>query len=89
MFDLLMVGLQSVTNPYTLSFILLGTAAGILVGCIPGFGSTMAMVLCLPFTFGMSSINGMAMMLGVMAGGCPAAWFRRFFLAFPARRERW
>ena len=36
----------------------LGVAAGLITGAIPGFTITMAVVLTLPFTFGMSPVEG-------------------------------
>ena len=48
----------------TLALMALGTAAGLIAGAIPGFTITMAIVLTLPFTFGMTPIHGLATMLG-------------------------
>ncbi len=53
----------------TLALMVLGVAAGLITGAIPGFTITMAVVLTLPFTFGMSPIQGLATMLGVFVGG--------------------
>jgi putative tricarboxylic transport membrane protein len=53
----------------TLALMVLGVAAGLIAGAIPGFTITMAVVLTLPFTFGMSPIQGLATMLGVFVGG--------------------
>ena len=83
MIELFLSGFAEVWNIYTMLFILLGAAAGILVGCIPGFGSTMALVLCLPFTFGMSPMNGQAMMLGVMVGGMSGGLISAVLLGIP------
>jgi putative tricarboxylic transport membrane protein len=53
----------------TMALMVLGVAAGLIAGAIPGFTITMAIVLTLPFTFGMSPIQGLATMLGVYVGG--------------------
>ncbi|MCZ6847509.1 MAG: tripartite tricarboxylate transporter permease, partial [Alphaproteobacteria bacterium] len=53
----------------TMALMVLGVAAGLIAGAIPGFTITMAIVLTLPFTFGMSPIQGLATMLGVFVGG--------------------
>ncbi|MBI4183933.1 MAG: tripartite tricarboxylate transporter permease [Proteobacteria bacterium] len=53
------------------NFVLLsiGVLAGIVAGAIPGFTITMAVVLVLPFTFGLSPVEGLSTMLGVFVGG--------------------
>ena len=53
----------------TVALMILGVAAGLIAGAIPGFTITMAVVLTLPFTFGMSPIQGLATMIGVFVGG--------------------
>jgi len=53
----------------TIALMVLGVAAGLIAGAIPGFTITMAIVLTLPFTFGMPPIQGLATMLGVFVGG--------------------
>jgi len=53
----------------TLGLMLLGTVAGLLAGGIPGFTIAMAVVLTLPFTFGMEPMQGLATMIAVFVGG--------------------
>ena len=53
----------------TMSLMAIGVIAGLMAGAIPGFTITMAVVLTLPFTFGMSSIQGAAIMVCVLVGG--------------------
>ena len=53
----------------TISLMMIGTVAGLLAGGIPGFTITMAVVLTLPFTFGMEPVQGLATMIGVFVGG--------------------
>ena len=47
----------------------LGVTAGLIAGSIPGFTITMAVVLTLPFTFGLTAVEGLATMIGVFVGG--------------------
>ena len=47
----------------------LGVLSGLVAGAIPGFTITMAVVLTLPFTFGLSTVEGLATMIGVFVGG--------------------
>jgi putative tricarboxylic transport membrane protein len=53
----------------TMALMIVGVAAGLIAGAIPGFTITMAVVLTLPFTFGMEPIQGLATMIGVFVGG--------------------
>jgi putative tricarboxylic transport membrane protein len=53
----------------TILLMILGTAAGLIAGAIPGFTIAMAVILTLPFTFSMPPIQGLATMLGVFVGG--------------------
>ncbi len=53
----------------TLVLMVVGVGAGLIAGAIPGFTITMAVVLTLPFTFGLTPIEGLATMLGVFVGG--------------------
>ncbi|MEM7226739.1 MAG: tripartite tricarboxylate transporter permease [Pseudomonadota bacterium] len=59
----------AVLNFETLALMTVGVTAGLIAGSIPGFTITMAVVLTLPFTFGLSAVDGLATMIGVFVGG--------------------
>ena len=67
--DSVLAATQAVADPYTLFLMAIGVAAGLIAGAIPGFTITMAVVLTLPFTFGMDAVRGLATMIGVFVGG--------------------
>ena len=70
MIDVILQAFASIVfDPVTLGLMLVGTLAGILAGAIPGFTIAMGVILTLPFTFGMTAIQGLATMLGVFVGG--------------------
>lgn len=46
-----------------------GLAAGIIVGALPGLTGTMCIALLLPLTYGLDSMLGMMLLLGVYCGG--------------------
>lgn len=50
-------------------FMNIGLAAGIIVGALPGLTGTMCIALLLPMTYGLNSITGMILLLGVYCGG--------------------
>jgi putative tricarboxylic transport membrane protein len=83
MFDGLYIGAKLIFQWYPILLIFGGTAFGILAGCIPGFTIMMAMVIALPFTFGMSSINGLALMIGIMVGGLGGGQISGILLGIP------
>ena len=53
----------------TLALMIIGVAGGLIAGAIPGFTIAMAVVLTLPFTFGMPASQGLATMVSVLVGG--------------------
>jgi putative tricarboxylic transport membrane protein len=66
-----------------LALMALGTAAGLIAGAIPGFTITMAIVLTLPFTFGMTPIHGLSTMLGVFVGGMSGGLMSGILMGIP------
>jgi putative tricarboxylic transport membrane protein len=68
---------------YNLMLMAIGVIAGLIAGSIPGFTITMAVVLALPFTFGMSPIEGLSTMLGVYVGGLTGGMFASILIGVP------
>ncbi len=58
-----------ILNITTLGLMMIGVAGGLIAGAIPGFTIAMAVVLTLPFTFGMPATQGLATMVSVLVGG--------------------
>ncbi len=69
MIEHVITAFQDVFAFNNLLLMFLGTTAGLIAGSIPGFTITMAVVLTLPFTFGLSAVEGLATMIGVFVGG--------------------
>ncbi len=68
-FDNIAGAFEAVFQLKNLLLMTLGVSAGLIAGAIPGFTITMAVVLTLPFTFGMSAVDGISTMIGVFVGG--------------------
>jgi putative tricarboxylic transport membrane protein len=68
---------SSVFNPITLFLVILGTAWGLVAGALPGLSASMAVILILPFTYGMEAIQSIvvlvAVYVGAMCGGSISA----------------
>ncbi|MBM3571365.1 MAG: Tat pathway signal protein [Alphaproteobacteria bacterium] len=60
-----------------------GVMAGLIAGAIPGFTITMAVVLTLPFTFGMAPIEGLSTMIGVYVGALTGGLFSCALIGIP------
>ncbi|WP_370210750.1 tripartite tricarboxylate transporter permease [Roseovarius sp.] len=67
--DSLMAGLALVGNVEAFLALGIGVAIGVVGGAIPGMSATMAVALTLPFTFTMTPITGILLLLGVYKGG--------------------
>jgi len=67
--DNVLLAFGAIFEPYTLALMVLGVGAGLIAGAIPGFTIAMAIVLTLPFTFGMEPSRGLAIMVSVFVGG--------------------
>jgi putative tricarboxylic transport membrane protein len=52
-----------------LCFLIIGVAAGVIVGALPGVGPLLGVVMAIPFTFYMDPISSMALLMGIYQGG--------------------
>jgi len=66
--NLLYHGFGTVLSGYNLIALVLGSFFGIIIGAIPGLTATMGIALLIPFTFGMTPITGIVMLLGIYTG---------------------
>lgn len=66
--DLIISAAAQISTPLTLLAIVAGTIVGVIVGVLPGLGSVIGLTMVLPFTFSMSQIPAIALMLGVYCG---------------------
>jgi putative tricarboxylic transport membrane protein len=66
--NLLLRGFGTVLSGYNLLALVLGSFFGIIIGAIPGLTATMGIALLIPFTFGMTPITGIVMLLGIYTG---------------------
>ena len=66
----------------------IGVTAGPIAGSIPGFTITMAVVSHLPFTFGLSAVEGLATMIGVFVGGLSGGLMSGMLTGIPEHRPR-
>jgi putative tricarboxylic transport membrane protein len=63
----LVEALSLIFQPQQLMFLLLGVLLGLSVGVFPGLGGIAGLSLVLPFIYGMDSVSGLALMVGLVA----------------------
>jgi len=69
MFHDIWVGFLGAISIEALLSINLGVLAGIVMGALPGLGVSMSVTIILPLVFGMETVNGLLLLLGVYCGG--------------------
>ncbi|MDR1625406.1 MAG: tripartite tricarboxylate transporter permease [Spirochaetia bacterium] len=67
-FGFLFASIAPVFAPDNLFFVLMGAFGGVLIGSIPGLTSTMGIALLIPFTYGLSIVSSIGMLLGIFCG---------------------
>jgi putative tricarboxylic transport membrane protein len=67
-FEFLFTSIAPVFALENLFFVLMGAFGGVLIGSIPGLTSTMGIALLIPFTYGLSIISSIGMLLGIFCG---------------------
>ena len=68
MLEGILIGLQSVLNPQTLMFLMLGCFAGTFIGMLPGLGPMTAIALMIPIASALEPAAGIVMMAAVYYG---------------------
>ena len=68
-FQNILMGISLMFSFTPMMMLFLGVLLGIIMGCIPGISTSMAIALLLPFTFTMDPLLGMALLLGCYTGG--------------------
>lgn len=64
----LIEGFQNMITGGGVLYLILGVAAGIVIGSLPGLTGTMGMTLLLPFTYSLSPDVGISLLIGLFAG---------------------
>ncbi|QHJ70112.1 tripartite tricarboxylate transporter permease [Planococcus halotolerans] len=83
MFELLAEGFGSVFTFQIMLLVAVGVALGLVFGSIPGLTATMAVAICLPITYGMDSIAGMSLLMGLYIGGVSGGLIPAILLKLP------
>ncbi|HKL99532.1 MAG TPA: tripartite tricarboxylate transporter permease [Mobilitalea sp.] len=57
------------TDPFSLALLIFGVFFGIVFGCIPGLTATLGVALMIPFTFTMTAVQGLTLLVAIYVGG--------------------
>jgi len=85
--EIILQSFAEVFNPLTLSLIVIGTLFGIICGSLPGLSSSMAIILCLPFTYAMEPITAIVLLVTVYLGGATGGSISAILLKTPGTPE--
>ncbi|UOA14976.1 tripartite tricarboxylate transporter permease [Sulfitobacter dubius] len=81
--EILFSAFLEIMQPVTFALMALGVFGGLVVGAIPGFSATMAIVIILPLTFTLSAMQGLAVMIGVAIGGMSGGLVSAMLIGIP------
>lgn len=84
-FDLVLGALRELATPTGVIFVVLGTLAGVVLGAIPGLGSSTLMVVLLPISYKMDITLAMALFISITIGGMSGGCIGSILLGIPAR----
>lgn len=85
--DIIIQSLDAVINPMTLLLIIIGTLFGVICGSLPGLSTSMAIILCLPFTYSMDPIAAIVLLVAVYLGGATGGSISAILLKTPGTPE--
>ena len=69
--------------PTTLVAVFIGMIIALIFGLMPGIGTVVAMVLVLPFTFGLTPVVALALLIAVQSVGCTGGSITAILLGIP------
>ena len=85
--EILLDSLSQIIIPLNILLITAGTLFGMVCGALPGLSSSMAIILCLPFTYSMSPISGVLLLVAVYIGGATGGSISAILLKTPGTPE--
>lgn len=85
--DVIIQSVAAVFNPMAFLLIVVGTLFGMVCGSLPGVSTSMAIILCLPFTYSMDPIVAIVMMVSVYVGGACGGSISAILLKTPGTPE--
>jgi putative tricarboxylic transport membrane protein len=85
--DVFIQALGAVFSPLSAALVIVGTLFGIVCGALPGLSTSMAIILCLPFTYTMSPDLAIVLLIAVYVGGACGGSISAILLKTPGTPE--
>lgn len=70
-------------TPAYMGIVVAGVVWGLIFGAIPGLTATLAIVVLIPITYGMTATNGMALLIGIYVGAISGGLVSAILLGMP------
>ncbi len=75
--------IHAIFTSYIFFYIVVGTLLGVIFGAIPGLTATLAVVILIPFTYGLDPVTGMSMLMGAYIGGVSGGLVSAILIGIP------
>lgn len=69
MLEQLLLGVNTILQPWNFLAVLVGVVSGIIIGALPGLTSPMGVALLIPFTYSMDKVPAICMLVALYCGG--------------------
>ena len=85
--DVFIQALGAVFNPLSVVLVFVGTIFGMVCGALPGISTSLAIILCLPFTYTMSPVPAIVLLVSVYVGGACGGSISAILIKSPGTPE--
>lgn len=85
--DVFIQALGQVFSPLSAVLVIVGTVFGIVCGALPGVSTSLAIILCLPFTYTMEPVSAVVLLIAVYVGGACGGSISAILIKTPGTPE--
>lgn len=85
--DVFIQAFGQVFSPLSAVLVVVGTVFGIVCGALPGVSTSLAIILCLPFTYTMEPVSAVVLLIAVYVGGACGGSISAILIKTPGTPE--
>ena len=85
--DVFIQAFGQVFSPLSAVLVVVGTVFGIVCGALPGVSTSLAIILCLPFTYTMAPVSAVVLLIAVYVGGACGGSISAILIKTPGTPE--
>jgi putative tricarboxylic transport membrane protein len=85
--DVFIQAFSQVFSPLSAVLVVVGTVFGIVCGALPGVSTSLAIILCLPFTYTMEPVSAVVLLIAVYVGGACGGSISAILIKTPGTPE--